>query len=164
MTHASLFSGIGGFDYASQQVGWENVFAVEKEPYCQELLKKRFPNIKIYGDIKEFNGEAYEGTVDVISGGFPCQPFSVAGKRKGEDDDRYLWDEMLRVIREVKPKWVVGENVSGILSMEDGSTFEKICVDLENEGYEVQSYIIPACGVGAWHRRKRVWITAKNSL
>jgi DNA (cytosine-5)-methyltransferase 1 len=102
----------------------------------------------------------YLPKVDIITGGFPCQPFSHAGKREGTQDDRYLWPEMLRIIREVRPSWVIGENVSGLLSMEDGKTLEQICLDLEGEGYEVQPYHIGASGVGAWHRRNRVWILA----
>lgn len=115
MTHASLFTGIGGFDLAAEWCGWENVFQVENDPYCKELLKQNFPKTKKYGDIKKFKGKEYRRTIDVLSGGWPCQPFSVAGKRKGKEDDRYLWPEMLRVIQNVQPRWVVGENVSGII-------------------------------------------------
>ena len=160
MRHGSLFSGIGGFDLAAEWMGWENVFQVEWDPYCQKVLAKNFPNVKRYGDIKEFKGEA--GAVDILTGGFPCQPFSHAGKRKGESDDRYLWPEYLRVIREIKPTYVLGENVAGLVSMEDGKTLEGIFTDLEGEGYQVESFIIPACGVGAWHRRDRIWIVAYN--
>jgi DNA (cytosine-5)-methyltransferase 1 len=162
MRHGSLFSGIGGFDLAAEWMGWENVFQVEWDPYCQKVLAKNFPNVKRYGDIKEFKGEA--GAVDILTGGFPCQPFSHAGKRKGESDDRYLWPEYLRVIREIKPAYVVGENVAGLVSMEDGKTLEGIFTDLEGEGYQVESFIIPACGVGAWHRRDRIWIVAYSVL
>jgi DNA (cytosine-5)-methyltransferase 1 len=160
MRHGSLFSGIGGFDLAAQWMGWENVFQVEIDPFCQKVLAKNFPNVKRYGDIKEFKGQA--GSVDILSGGFPCQPFSTAGKRKGESDDRYLWPEYLRIIREIKPAYVVGENVAGLVSMEDGKTLEGIFTDLEGEGYQVESFIIPACGVGAWHRRDRIWIVANS--
>jgi len=158
MRHGSLFSGIGGFDLAAEWMGWQNVFQVEWDSYCQKVLAKNFPNVKRYGDIKEFKGEA--GSVDVLTGGFPCQPFSTAGKRKGESDDRYLWPEYLRVIREIKPSYVVGENVAGLVSMEDGKTLEGIFTDLEGEEYQVESFIIPACGVGAEHRRERIWIIA----
>ena len=158
MRHASLFSGIGGFDLAAQWMGWTNVFQVEWDEWCQKILTKNFPNVEKYKDIKEFDGTKYRGLVDIISGGFPCQPFSHAGKRQGEADDRYLWPEMLRVIREVKPSFVVGENVAGLVSMENGKTLEGILSDLENEGYQTESFIIPACGVGAWHRRDRIWI------
>ncbi len=160
MRHGSLFSGIGGFDLASEWMGWENIFQVEWDKYCQKVLAKNFPKVKRYEDIKQFNGSKYKGSVDIISGGFPCQPFSQAGKRKGTKDDRYLWPEMLRVITEIKPSFVVGENVAGLLSMENGKTLERILADLEDEGYEVESFIIPACGVGAWHRRDRLWIIA----
>lgn len=146
---------------AAEWMGWENVFQVEWDDYCQKVLAKNFPNVKRYGDIKEFKGEA--GSVDILTGGFPCQPFSHAGKRKGESDDRYLWPEYLRIIREIKPSYVVGENVAGLISMEDGKTLEGIFTDLEGEGYTVESFIIPACGVGAWHRRDRIWILAYTS-
>jgi len=159
MNHASLFSGIGGFDLAAKWIGWDNIFQVEKDPWCQSILAKHFPNTERYLDIKEFRGEKYRGSVDVISGGFPCQPFSVAGKQKGKEDDRYLWPEMLRVIREIQPTWVVGENVPGIISM----ALDQVCTDLENEGYTVQAFIIPAASVNAIHKRDRVWILANNA-
>ena len=158
MKHGSLFSGVGGFDLAAEWMGWENIFQVEWDEYCQKVLAKNFPNVKRYGDIKEFKGES--GSVDILTGGFPCQPFSTAGKRKGESDDRYLWPEYIRVIREIKPAYVVGENVAGLASMEDGKTLEGIFLDLEGEGYEVESFIIPACSIGMWHRRNRLWIIA----
>jgi len=156
MRHGSLFSGIGGFDLASQWMGWENVFQVEIDPFCQKVLEKNFPRVKRYGDIKEFNGTKYRGTVDIISGGFPCQPFSVAGKRKGKADDRFLWPEMLRVIREVNPSFIVGENVTGII----GLALEQVLSEVEAEGYYTETFIIPACAVNAPHRRDRVWIIA----
>jgi DNA-cytosine methyltransferase len=158
MNHGSLFSGIGGFDLAAQWMGWENVFQVEWDKYCQKVLAKNFPQTKRYGDIKEFDGTKYRGRIDIISGGFPCQPFSVAGKQKGKRDDRYLWPEMLRVIREIQPAFVVGENVPGIIKME----LENICLALESEGYEVQPFIIPSASIGAWDKRERVWIIAYN--
>ena len=160
MRHGSLFSGIGGFDLASEWMGWENVFQVEWDSYCQKVLEKNFPNVKRYGDIKKFDGTKYRGLIDIISGGFPCQPFSVAGKRKGNTDDRFLWPEMLRIIEEIKPTFVVGENVGGLVSMENGKILDKILSDLENKGYQTEQYIIPACAVGAWHRRDRIWIIA----
>lgn len=163
MRHGSLFSGIGGFDLAAQWMGWENVFQVEKDSFCQKVLAKNFPNTKRYGDIKEFDGTKYRGAVDIISGGFPCQPFSTAGKRKGTKDDRYLWPEMLRVIREVQPTCVVGENVYGLVNWSGGMVFEQVCADLENEGYQVQPVILPACGVNAPHRRDRVWFVAYSA-
>lgn len=161
--HGSLFSGIGGFDLAAQWTGWENVFQVEIDDYCTKVLEKNFPNAKRYRDIREFDGTQYRGTIDVVSGGFPCQPFSHAGKRKGKEDERYLWEEMLRAIREIQPAWIVGENVSGLLTMQNGVVFEQMCVDLEKEDYEVQPFIIPACAKDAPHRRDRVWIIAHAS-
>ena len=164
MKHGSLFSGIGGFDLAAEWVGWENVFQVEWDDWCQKVLTKNFPDVKKYKDIKDFDGAEWRGRVDVISGGFPCQPFSQAGKRQGKADDRYLWPEMLRVISEIKSSFVIGENVAGILSMENGRTLERILFDLENEGYQVEVFVIPACAVGAWHRRDRVWIIAHADI
>lgn len=154
MNHGSLFSGIGGFDLAAHRCGWANIFQVEIDKYCQQLLNKRFPETLKFTDIKEFDGTQFRGQIDVISGGFPCQPFSVAGKRKGKEDDRYLWPEMFRVIKEIKPAWVVGENVAGFVNMGLGQSI----ADLESEGYEVQPFIIPACAVNAPHRRDRIWI------
>ncbi|MEO1417522.1 MAG: DNA (cytosine-5-)-methyltransferase [Bacteroidota bacterium] len=162
MNHGSLFSGIGGFDLPSEELGWKNIFQVEKDSYCRKVLKKNFPNTKLYKDIFQFDGKKYRGTVDIISGGFPCQPFSLAGKRAGKNDNRYLWPEMFRVICQIRPSWVVGENVPGILSMENGTTLDSILSDLESEGYEVQTFLIPACSVQAWHRRDRVWIIAHS--
>jgi DNA (cytosine-5)-methyltransferase 1 len=163
MTHGSLFSGIGGFDLAAQWCGWTNVFQCENDPFCQRVLKYHFPKTILYEDIKETDFTRHRGTIDVISGGFPCQPFSDAGKRKGTDDDRYLWPEMLRVIHEIQPTWVVAENVNGLLTIEKGLVFERVCADMEAEGYEVQAFIIPACAVGAPHRRERVWIIANRA-
>lgn len=163
MRHGSLFSGIGGFDLAAEWMGWENIFQVEWDSFCQKVLTKNFPNVERYGDIKEFDGTKYRGFIDVISGGFPCQPFSYAGKRKGKSDDRYLWPQMLRVIREIKPAFIVGENVGGLISMENGKTLDRILSDLGNEGYTTEQFIIPACAIGAWHRRDRIWIIANSN-
>lgn len=159
LTLGGLFEGIGGFPLAATLAGIKPVWSNEIDPYCCKVLRKNFTHEIIEKDIKQIKNLPY---VDIVSGGFPCQPFSVAGKREGEGDDRALWPEMLRIICEVGPKWVVGENVAGILSMDDGKTFEGICNSLENEGYTVQAYNIPACGVGAWHRRERIWIIAHN--
>jgi DNA (cytosine-5)-methyltransferase 1 len=154
-----LFSGIGGFTLGLDSTNFfETVKFVEKDKYCQKVLQKNFPNIPIEEDIKNVKGK--EGEADVICGGFPCQPFSVAGKQKGTSDDRHLWPEMFRLIREIKPKFVIGENVKNIINIQDGVVFETVCTDLESEGYEVQSFNIPAAGVGAPHRRERVWIVA----
>jgi len=163
MKHGSLFSGIGGFDYAAECVGFHNIFNCEIDPFCRKVLDFHFPNADKLIDIKTTNFEKYEGKINVLSGGFPCQPFSVAGKRKGTDDNRYLWSEMLRAIKEIKPTYIVAENVYGLLSQSNGVVFEQVCSDMEAEGYEVQPFIIPACGVNAPHRRYRVWIIAYNS-
>jgi DNA (cytosine-5)-methyltransferase 1 len=160
MRHGSLFSGIGGFDLAATWMGWENVFQCEKEEFCQRVLRYYWPKAKLYGNVREFDATVYRGAIDVLSGGFPCQPFSVAGKRKGTADDRYLWPEMCRIINEVRPRWVVGENVLGLLNWRRGMVFEQVHADLEAAGYEVWTYILPAAGIGAPHRRERVWIVA----
>lgn len=160
MTHASLFSGIGGFDLAAEWAGWTNVFNCEIDPFCRRVLAYHFPNAIQYEDIKTTDFRTFRGGVDVLTGGFPCQPFSLAGKRKGTDDNRYLWPEMLRAICELVPRWVVGENVFGIVNWSDGLVFEQVCADLENEGYEVQPYLIPDCAVDAPHQRNRVWFVA----
>ena len=160
MKHGSLFSGIGGFDLAAQWAGWTNVFQVEWNQYCQAILQKNFPDAQRFTDIRQFDGSKFMGSVDVISGGFPCQPFSSAGKRGGKSDDRYLWPEMLRVIQEVRPSWVVGENVVGLESMDGGAVLAGILTDLENAGYCPEVYSIPAISVGAPHRRQRLWIVA----
>ncbi len=164
MRHASLFSGIGGFDLAAEWMGWENVFQVEIDGFCQKVLEKNFPNVTRYGDIKQFNGTKHRGAVDVLSGGFPCQPFSTAGQRKGKEDDRYLWPEMLRIIREVQPRWIVGENVSGLLNLSGGMVLKQIKIDLEAEGYSVfPPIVLPACSKNAPHRRDRLWIVAYSA-
>lgn len=160
MTHASLFSGIGGFDLAAEWAGWTNAFNCEIDPFCRKILKYHFPDAEQYGDIRTADFAVWRDRIDVLTGGFPCQPFSLAGKRKGTEDDRYLWPEMLRVIRTVRPRWVVGENVYGIVNWSEGMVLDTVCSDLEAAGYEVQPYIIPACGVGAPHRRDRCWFVA----
>jgi DNA (cytosine-5)-methyltransferase 1 len=160
-SHGSLFSGIGGFDLAAQWMGWNNIFQVEKDDWCRKVLAKNFPKTERFSDIKDFIGYEYTNRIDVISGGFPCQPFSVAGQRKGKDDDRYLWEEMLRVIATIKPKYVVGENVTGII----GLALDTVLSDLEAQNYTTETFIIPACSKNAWHRRDRVWIVAyANSI
>lgn len=210
MRHLDLFSGIGGFTLAAREVwGAEHqiVGFCDDDPFCQQVLAKNFPNVPIYGDIRELTAdrlaadaigsragvekqdtsrqtrkspEALAPTmvrqgdrasdakrtssrhrnvrIDLLTGGFPCQPFSNAGLKKGDQDDRFLWPEMLRVIRETKPAWIVGENVAGIINM----ALDQVCADLERENYEVQPFVIPACAVGAPHRRDRVWIVARR--
>ncbi len=163
MTHASLFSGIGGFDLAAEWAGWTNMFNCEIDPFCRRVLKYHFPNAVQYEDIKAVDFTVWRGRIDVLTGGFPCQPFSVAGKRKGTADNRYLWPEMLRAIREVRPRWVVGENVRGFISWSEGMVLDTVFADLEALGYEVQPFILPACAVDAPHRRDRVWIVAHRA-
>jgi DNA-cytosine methyltransferase len=156
-----LFSGIGGFSLGLESTGhFETIAFCEKDEFCQKVLQKNFKNIPIEGDVRNVKGDKYKA--DVVTGGFPCQPFSVAGKRKGTDDDRYLWDETIRVVRECKPKWFIGENVEGLINIQEGMVLRQVQTDLEKEGFEVQCLIIPASGIGAWHQRKRVWIIGCN--
>ena len=189
LTHGSLFSGIGGPEIAAEIMGWKNVFHCEINPFGRKILDYWFPNSKSYEDITKTDFTEWRGKINVLTGGFPCQPFSCAGQRKGAEDDRYLWPEMLRAIREIQPDWVVGENVAGILSMvQPGSetalgreeslfgevdrkrilhrqeyVVETVCNDLEREGYFVQPVVIPACAVGAPHRRDRVFFIAHRA-
>lgn len=156
MKMLDLFSGIGGFSLAAHWAGIDTVAFCEKEPYCQKVLKKNFPDIPIFSDIKNLKRSDINGTIDIITGGFPCQPFSIAGRKKGTEDDRDLWPEMLRVIQEFQPTWIIGENVANFVNM----AFQRTKTDLESEGYEVQPLILPACSVGAPHKRDRVWILA----
>ena len=160
MTHGSLFSGIAGFDLAAQWMGWNNVFHCELNPFCQRLLKYYWPNAKSYGDIKQTDFSVHRGAIDILSGGFPCQPYSSSGKRLGTDDDRHLWPEMLRAIREISPRWIVGENVRGLTNWNGGVVFDEVQADLETEGYEVLPFLLPASAVNAPHRRDRIWFIA----
>ena len=157
MKHGSLFSGIGGFDLAAHWMGWENAFHCEWMEFPRKVLDYYFPEADSHVDICKTDFKKYEGNVDIITGGFPCQPFSMAGKRKGTEDERYLWGEMLRAIQEIKPTYVIAENVFGITNIDGGLVFEQVCLDLENEGYEVQPFIIPAAAKNAPHRRDRCW-------
>jgi len=160
MTHGSLFSGIGGFDLAADWMGWENVFHCEWNPFGQKVLKHYWPNAISYEDITKTDFTVHRGKIDIITGGFPCQPYSMAGKRKGKDDERHLWPSMLRAIREIQPRWIVGENVLGLVNWSGGLVFHEVQADLEAEGYEVQPFILPAAAVNAPHRRDRVWFVA----
>lgn len=164
MTHASLFSGIGGFDLAAEWVGWRNLFNCELDGFCQRVLKYHFPNAEQYTDIRTTDFTIWRGLVDVLTGGFPCQPFSRAGKRGGDSDSRYMWPEMYRAIREICPRWVVIENVPGLLDMSGGLVFDRICSDLEIVGYQIWAFVVPACAVGAFHRRERLWIVAYSGI
>ena len=189
MTHASLFPGIGGAEIAATWMGWENAFHCEINPFGRKVLEYWYPNSISYEDITRTDFTRWRGKIDVLTAGFPCQPFSLAGQRKGADDDRYLWPQVVRAVHEIRPAWVVGENVAGILTMvqpgeevEVGSeaslfgegdtkrvslrqefVIETVCRDLEREGYSVRPFVIPACAVGAPHRRDRVWIVARRS-
>jgi len=158
MNHLDLFSGIGGFSLGLEKVGFKTIAFCEREEYCRMLLQKHWKGVKIYNDIKKLEAKDIKEPVDILTGGFPCQPYSVAGKQKGTNDDRYLWPEMFRVIKEVKPTFIVAENVRGLINIQDGMVFETVCSDLESEGFEIQTFIIPAAGVGAPHKRERVWI------
>lgn len=163
MNHGSLFSGGGGFDLAAEWMGWNNIFHCEIADFPKQILAYYWPNAKSYTNVKETDFSSYKGKIDILTGGFPCQPFSNAGNQKGTGDERYLWPEMLRAIREIQPRWVVGENVRGLVSWSKGMVFEQVCADLEAEGYEVFPALLPACGVNAPHRRERIWFIAFNS-
>lgn len=163
MNHGSLFSGIGGFDLAAEWMGWNNVFHCEWNPFGQQVLKYHFPKSISYHDITKTDFSIHRGDIDILTGGFPCQPYSSAGKRLGKEDERHLWPHMLRTIQEIKPRWVVGENVRGLTNWNGGVVFNEVQVELENEGYEVQPYLLPAAGVNAPHRRDRIWFVAYSN-
>jgi len=167
MTHLSLFSGIGGLDLAAEMAGFKTVGQVEIDDYCNRVLEYHWPDVPRWRDVKDVTAETFEqktgikpGTLALLSGGFPCQPFSTAGKRKGKADSRFLWPEMLRVICEIRPRWIVAENVRGILSIDTGRTFGRILSDLAKNGYRVGWLCYGAGDVGAPHRRERVFIVA----
>ena len=154
-----LFSGIGGFSYAAEKLvgGYETVAFCEQDEFCQQVLRKHWKDVPIYDDVRTIDATRL-GTIDIVAGGFPCQAVSQAGLQKATEDDRWLWDEMLRIIQDCKPKWVIGENVVGLININQGILFEQVQTDLEKEGYSVQSVVIPACAKNAPHRRDRVWI------
>jgi len=187
MTHISLFTGIGGIDLAAEWAGFGTIAQVERDSYCLRVLERHWPHVHRVSDIKSFPDRDY-GAVTLVSGGFPCQPFSTAGKRRGKDDNRYLWPEMWRVIAEIKPAWIVAENVAGLTSMAQFDSLPKlglsagnqyrigdiyrrtgsgilriILEEIESLGYEVTPFLIPASGAGANHERKRVFIVAHSS-
>ena len=155
MRHLDLFSGIGGMSLGLEAAGMETVGFVEYDAYCQQILKQHWPEVPLYGDIHDVKGDEF-GTVDLISGGFPCQGFSFAGQRRGKEDDRYLWPEMFRLIKAIRPAWVIGENVPGIISL----ALDTVLSDLESEGYATRTFVLPAVSVDAPYRRDRVWIVA----
>lgn len=163
MRHGSLFSGIGGFDLAAEWMGWENVFHCEWNEFGKKILKYYWPKSESFDDITKTDFTKYANKIDILTGGFPCQPYSSAGKRLGKEDERHLWPEMLRAIREIKPKYIVGENVFGLLSWNGGVVFDEVHAQLEFEGYEVQAVVIPAAAVNAPHGRDRVWFVATNT-
>lgn len=152
-----LFSGIGGFSLAAHWMGWKTIAFCEQDKFCQRVLAKNFPGVPIHEDVKKIEEfDQYVGTIDLVTGGYPCQPFSVAGKRRGKKDDRHLWPEMLGIIKRVRPTWVVAENVAQHVNL----GLDDVLSDLEAQGYTARTFIIPAVGVNACHRRNRVWIVA----
>lgn len=160
MKALSLFTGIGGIDLAAEWAGIETVAMCERDPFCQKVLTKHWPNIPLYDDVCTLTKEGLEndgiGTIELIHGGYPCQPFSVAGNREGEKDNRHLWPEVFRLVESIRPRWFVGENVAGHVTL----GLDQVLSDLGNIGYTWQSFIIPACAVNAPHRRERVIIVA----
>lgn len=161
--HIGLFEGIGGFSLAARWAGWETVAWCEWNEFGQKVLRHHFPEAEGFGDITKTNFKKYANTIDILTGGFPCQPYSLAGKRKGKEDERHLWPEMLRAIREIQPSYVVGENVGGLINWNGGMVFDEVQTDLEAEGYEVLPFLLPACGVNAPHRRDRIWFVAHSN-
>ena len=145
---------------AAEWMGWNNIFHCEIEPFPRKILNYHFPNSIKYEDIKQTDFSVHRRQIDILTGGFPCQPYSAAGQRKGKEDERHLWPEMLRVIREIQPRWVVGENVLGLVNWSEGLVFEEVQLDLEAQGYEVQAFVLPASAKNAPHRRDRVWFVA----
>lgn len=162
MKHIGLFEGIGGFSLAARWMGWQTIAWCEWNEFGQKVLRHHFPEAEGFGDITKTDFTKYADTIDILTGGFPCQPYSLAGKRKGKDDERHLWPEMLRAIREIRPSWVMGENVFGLINWNGGMVFNEVQTDLEAEGYEVWPYVLPACAVNAPHRRDRVWFVARR--
>jgi DNA (cytosine-5)-methyltransferase 1 len=158
-----LFNGIGGFALAAHWMGWANIMHCEIDPFCNNVMNHHFQNSHQHEDIRTTDFTIWNGRIDLITGGFPCQPYSTAGKRKGKDDERHLWPEMLRAIREIQPSYVVGENVRGLTNWNEGMVFDEVQADLEAEGYEVLPFLLPAASVNAPHRRDRIWFIAHSS-
>ena len=163
LKHLDLFSGIGGFSLGLESAGLvETVAFCDFDKYCQKVLKKNFPGVPIYGDVKELNHDKLKADgidqIDIITGGYPCQPFSVAGRKKGEQDPRHLWPEYFRLVKELRPTWVIGENVSGHIKQ----GLDTVLEDLESEGYSTRTFSISASSIGANHKRERVWILANS--
>lgn len=158
MRHLDLFSGIGGFALAARWVGWETVAFCEIDKFCQQVLAKHWPGVPIHPNVKELTADDV-GPVDIITGGYPCQPFSVAGKRRGAEDDRHLWPEAYRLVRECRPAYAVFENVAGHITM----GLDEVLADLESIGYTTEAFVVPACAADAPHRRDRVWIVAYSN-
>ncbi len=163
MTTAHLFAGIGGFALASDWMGWHTAFNCEVDEKLRNFLKSKWPDAHSYGDINHADFTIFRNKIDVLTGGPPCQPVSLAGNQLGEDDHRFLWNQTFRALREIQPPWAVFENVPGLLTMQRGMVLERICTAMENEGYEVQTLDIPAQAKGADHRRDRLWIIAHAS-
>lgn len=159
MNVLDLFSGIGGFSLGLERAGMKTAAFCEMDPFCQEVLAKHWPDIPIFDDVRGLDGKQFKGTVELICGGYPCQPFSLAGRRTGAKDDRHVWPEMFRLIQEIRPAWVLAENVAGHISL----GLDSVLSDLENEGYTTETFLIPACAVDAKHQRNRLWIVAHAS-
>jgi DNA (cytosine-5)-methyltransferase 1 len=172
----SLFSGIGGFELAAEWMGWEPVASCEINEFGRKVLSHYWPNAWHHDDVHTFtferlnyeltkrHGAEWSADELILTGGFPCQPYSSAGKRLGKEDERHLWPEMLRAIREISPRWVVGENVRGLTNWNGGLVFDEVQADLEAEGYEVLPFLLPACAVNAPHRRDRIWFIANRNV
>jgi DNA (cytosine-5)-methyltransferase 1 len=156
MQHLDLCSGIGGFALAARWMNWQTIAFCERDKFCQKVLKKHWPEVDIYDDLTTFDASEFMGRVDILTGGYPCQPFSQAGKRLGAEDDRHLWPEVFRIIKECRPRWICCENVAGHITL----GLDDVLTDLEGEDYAAQAVVIPACATGAPHRRDRVWIIA----
>jgi len=155
-----LFSGVGGFSLGLERTGgFETAAFCEYEAFPRQVLAKHWPDVPCFPDVRELKGEDVDGSIDVICGGYPCQPFSQAGQRRGQEDDRHLWPEFSRIVDELRPAWVIGENVAGHISM----GLDDVLSDLERQGYACRTFVIPACAVGAPHRRDRVWTIASRS-